>query len=452
MKRHLSIAVLFLTVIIVSVLGKNVKRWKNNEIINNDVVVYYAYLPAFFIYNDLTFHFVDSLPADFKGRIWTFKAPNENNTLKMTMGLAIGWIPFFYMAHLYTMFGDYPSDGYSEPYSVSIFVAAIFFLFLGLFFLRKLLLPFFEEKVIAVAMIIVVFGTNLFRYVVDEPGMPHVYSFAWINIFLYFVYLWIQKPNWSLAIWLGITAGMVTLIRPANGIIVLFPFLLVFLGEGNFIRKGNIKANHLKMFALSALFFFLICLPQLVYWKIITGNWLFYSYQGEGFYFLNPHILDGLFSFRKGWFIYTPVMLFSVIGFIFTDQKLKSWRNASLLFLAVFIYIIFSWWCWWYGGSFGARPMIDVYGVLAIGLAAFINKIFSLKKIFIRLLFVLLVAFFIFLNQYQIKQYRTSLLHWDSMTKEVYFKILFTKKWPDGYDNMVRTPDYQKAMKGENEY
>lgn len=452
MKRYLSLAIIFIIIIIVSVLGKNVERWKHNEIINNDAVMYYAYLPAFCIYHDLTFQFVDSLPDDFKGRIWTFKAPNGNTTLKMTMGLAIGWIPFFYMAHLYTMFGDYPSDGYSEPYSVSIFVAAIFFLFVGLFFLRKLLLPFFEEKIIALVMIIVVFGTNLFRYVVDEPGMPHVYSFAWINMFLYFVYRWIQKPSWSLAIWLGITAGLATLIRPANGIILLFPFILILFSKGNLIRKGNIRALNLKTLSLSALFFFLMCLPQLIYWKTMTGNWLFYSYQDEGFYFLNPHILDGLFSYRKGWFIYTPVMLFSIIGFFFTSQNLKDWRNASLIFLSVFIFIVFSWWCWWYGGSFGARPMIDIYGILAIGLAAFINKIFSLKKVFIKLLFLIVLAFFIYLNQYQIKQYRTSLLHWDSMTKEVYYKILFTQKWPDGYDKMIQTPNYEKAKKGIDEY
>jgi len=36
---------------------------------------------------------------------------------------------------------------------------------------------------------------------------------------------------------------------------------------------------------------------------------------GEGLELLQPHILKVLFSFRKGWFIYTPMMIFTVMGF-----------------------------------------------------------------------------------------------------------------------------------------
>jgi len=59
---------------------------------------------------------------------------------------------------------------------------------------------------------------------------------------------------------------------------------------------------------------------------------------------------------------------------------------------------------------------------------------------------------FIWLNQFQINQYRTSLLHWDSMTKEAYWGIWGKKTWPEGYDKMIKVPDYEKALKGEEEY
>jgi hypothetical protein len=56
------------------------------------------------------------------------------------------------------------------------------------------------------------------------------------------------------------------------------------------------------------------------------------------------------------------------------------------------------------------------------------------------------------LNQYQMGQYRTSLLHWDSMTKEAYWGIFLKKNWPQGYDKMIKVPNYEKALKGEYEY
>jgi len=113
--------------------------------------------------------------------------------------------------------------------------------------------------------------------------------------------------------------------------------------------------------------------------------------------------------------------------------------------------VIYSWWCWWYGGSFGSRPMIDTYGLMAIPLAAFLaaftNKSFW-KQGVVGLLLVLMIA----LNQIQMNQYRTSLLHWDSMTRKAYFSIFLKRNWPEGYDKMIQIPDYEKALKGENEY
>ena len=65
---------------------------------------------------------------------------------------------------------------------------------------------------------------------------------------------------------------------------------------------------------------------------------------------------------------------------------------------------------------------------------------------------VILIAGLLWLNQFQTSQYRTSLLHWDSMTKEAYFGIFGRKTWPEGYDKMIKVPDYEKALKGETEY
>ena len=119
--------------------GKNLDSWGHNKVIQNDVVSYYAYLPAALIFHDLNFDFTHDLPQDFEGTIWLQTASNGKPYLKMTMGLAILWIPFFLAAHLYATLTGIEALGYAWPYSLSIFIAALFYLVIGLLFLRKLL-------------------------------------------------------------------------------------------------------------------------------------------------------------------------------------------------------------------------------------------------------------------------------------------------------------------------
>jgi hypothetical protein len=184
----------------------------------------------------------------------------------------------------------------------------------------------------------------------------------------------------------------------------------------------------------------------LLFWKAQSGSWLHYSYNDEGFFFSNPSIIKGLFSFRKGWLIYAPVMLFSLIGLGFFFRK-NRWLGTgiSLTFL-IFIYLTFSWWCWWYGGGFGARTMIDIYPFMAFGLAAAIAFIYQ-QKAWLKAGFFGLLFFFIGLNMFQTYQYKLSLLHWDSMTFKAYKGIFLKTRFMDGYADMISEPDYEKQKK-----
>ncbi len=120
------------------VYGFSLEKWKKHEIIDNDVVSYYAYLPAGLLFHDLNFGFVKNLPPDFEGKIWTQNSPAGKPVLRMTMGLAFLCIPFFAAAHLTAHLTGASTLGYSWPYSFCIFVAALFYLFIGLFFVRKM--------------------------------------------------------------------------------------------------------------------------------------------------------------------------------------------------------------------------------------------------------------------------------------------------------------------------
>ncbi len=94
-KNKYSTIAISIIVLILVFQGLKLKHYSSNYIIRNDAVSYYAYLPAAFIYNDLSFKFVSDLPDDFPGDIWTHTSSNGKQTLKMTMGVAVLNLPFF---------------------------------------------------------------------------------------------------------------------------------------------------------------------------------------------------------------------------------------------------------------------------------------------------------------------------------------------------------------------
>ena len=439
---------IFLIVIVAGWYGIKVAKWRSNEIINHDAVSYWAYLPATFIYHDLSFEFTSGLPEDFEGRIWTHIAENGNRVQKMTLGNSLLWTPFFLAAHGYAHLSEYEADGYTLPYSIAIFVAGLFYLAIGLIFLKKVLKFYFNDLTISLVLILLVFGTNLLHYAVVEPGMSHVYSFCLFSIYLFVTIKWSTNPSWSNSIKLGLLTGLIILVRPSNIIIVFIPLLWGVTSVKSFKAKLQIIFKN-KFRIISAAFVALLVFGlQIIYWKSITGNLFYYSYGDEGFFFLHPRIIDGLLSYRKGWLIYTPVMLFALFGFWYLKKQIPASFWPILIFLIVNIYLVFSWWCWWYGGSFGARILVESYAFLSLPLAAVIQKI-SKKRRIARSIWIIIFGTLVWINLFQMRQYRISLLHWDSMSKKAYWGIFLKGSFPDKYQEMLVTPDYEKAKVGK---
>jgi len=111
------------------------------------------------------------------------------------------------------------------------------------------------------------------------------------------------------------------------------------------------------------------------------------------------------------------------------------------------IYIIFSWWCWWYGGSYSSRPMIDIYGILAISLAVFLFWL-SKQKFVVRTVLYTILSLMIILGVFQTTQYRYEVIHWDSMSKKAYWDRFGKLGFPDNFNEILEHPDYEKAKQG----
>ena len=449
MTKKFSLFVVFLVSAYVVLFTIQNTPWKQKKIIDQDVTYYYGYLPATFIYQDLSFRFPDK--AGFTGHVWSLGLPDGGRIQKMTMGVALLYLPFFLAAHLYTWITGGVLNGYSPAYHAALVWAGVFYLMMGLLILRKLLNRYFPEGVTSLVIITLALATNLFNYSSWDGAMSHVYSFFLFACALWLFHSWMDKPGYGNSFLLGLTSGLILLIRPSNLVFILFLGLLWLFRSENGTSKGQflLRLKFKWLFLIAGAF--LIWLPQLWYWKINTGHWLIYSYLGEPFYFDRPNIINGLFSFRKGWLIYTPVMVFSLIGVAFMEGRLRRWIFPVAVAFLLNIYIIFSWWCWWYGGSFSARALVEFYVVLAFPLGAFYRWIFR-KQFMLKMITLVLLGFFIWLNLYQSRQYRTSLLHWDSMSKKAYLGIWGRQSWPENYQDMLIPTDAEKAKRGEKEY
>ncbi|MDA3910027.1 MAG: hypothetical protein PF448_01555 [Bacteroidales bacterium] len=431
----------------------NTKSWKQpNGIIYWDVISYYGYLPATFIYKDLSLKFKDNYEGDHHFVIWANKTPNGNYAMKTSMGLSYLYAPWFFIGHAVALNTDYDAGGYSVPYNIALQFGILFYLLIGLIFLRKVLRRYFNAWITALTMISVIVGTNLYFYIVYKAAVSHSYNFILFSIFIWLVIKWHEKRSWKHTILLGLTGGLITLIRPTNIIVLLLLLLWDVTSFSDLKKRFSLFIREYRKILVMAGVFILIWIPQFIYWKTITGSLFYYSYGDEGFFFLQPKFFKSLFSYRSGWLVYSPIMAIALIGFPFMiKQKTKEALTPILLFTFINMWIIFSWWCWWWGGSFGLRPLTDSYAFLALPFASFIFFISKQKRIWIKIvglsLVVLLNAYGIYMT---VKYVRLS-IHNDGMNKELFWYNFTSVKTKKNFWDRVTPPDYDRALRGLDE-
>jgi hypothetical protein len=210
---------------------------------------------------------------------------------------------------------------------------------------------------------------------------------------------------------------------------------------------GSIR-NNIAYLGAALLAFIVIIIPQLFYWHYTSGNWIYFSYPANEFFIWNaPRIWDGLFSYRKGWFLYTPLALLACTGLIFMKSgRISSGIKYSIItFFVVYVYVVFSWNNWFYGWSFGARPMMQTYALLALPLAFLLEKILHFRPLF-KSLTLGFFALLIYFNLFQNWQYRKGIISGDSMNHDWYWNnFMSTKAHPDNPSLLILQKEHDKT-------
>ena len=422
-------------------------RWHDYTSGNGgDAWGYYAYLPALFIHGDLADDLKKTVTYRKDGKQVLEKiqrkepfeaiASDENYVIKYTSGVAILLLPFFLIAHMLALILGDGASGFGTPYSWMVFMGSAVYVLLGMWYLEKVLRRYFKPRNVIVATLIILFGTNLYYFLVRNSIMAHPLLFALYCFLIYFSDERHRSGNTARhAGAIGLLCGLITLIRPTELICVLIPLLW---GVSTFKALGEpvvswLKPRTLVVVAGCAL---LINIPQLIYWKAASGKWLFYSYGEEGFNFLHPRTLDGWFAPNNGWLIYTPIMILAVIGLVFMYKKCRTAFWPVTVFFVIHVYVIYCWWNWFYINGFGSRPMIEAYALLSIPLCVLLEK--ADKKRWTSVVLASAIGLFVFLNQFQTWQHSKGILWTEYATWPHYFAVFGKTSMPEsgliGYD------------------
>jgi hypothetical protein len=452
--RRSTIALLVCYLLIAGVHFGYYPKWQQagaEATISYDVSGYYMYLPAIFIYQDLKqTAFLEDIIKEYhptSDPYQVFTHESGNKVMKYSAGQAVMYTPFFLLGHLWaSVSSNYPADGFSLPYQLMISLGSLVVSFLGLYWLMVLLRLYFRDGVVALTLVLIAFGTNYLNYSAIDGAMTHNNVFTLYALLLLTTDRFYRSPRVTTALLIGLCIGLAALTRPTEIIAALIPILWMLD-----VRKRQAIVNRFKFFGRhwqklvgAMLLTLAIGSIQLVYWKYVSGDWLVYSYQDQGFDWLKAHIHSGLFSYKAGWLVYTPLMIFGVLGFVPLFWRRSRLATALFLHAALFVYVAFAWSVWWYGGSLGQRTMVQAYVVLAFPLAAFMEWAFWARtqvpgdaekepsttpfwKRGGRLALAAVIGLFVYHNLWFTHQaHRGGLFLTEQMTKAYYWRTLYT--------------------------
>ncbi len=398
-----------------------------------DLFGYFLYLPLSIIHQDLgisDYSIIETIRnhhyvSDSVYQI--YRVENGNWIIRYPIGMALLAAPFYGVAHLIAGVFGLPQDGMSSVYQYSLLAAVYTYFLLGLWLLRGILKRYFGDITAGLSLAFLFFGTNIISHFYgDFPGV-HVVLLGLFAITIALTDILYRKQKEILLLPIGLIIGLCCVTRPSSVLILLVVFLWGVTNWASFrTRLLLLFRKRVGYVLLGVLLGTLPILLQMTYWYVYAGEAIYNSYNnvGEGLDWFQPHTWNALFSYRNGWFVYTPLALVAIVALFFIKHPyLQRQRLAFLVFILLNIYVVSSWTCWWYGGGFGHRAFVESYAVLVFPLAALISKALQWKPP-IKWSFLVGLAVLLAFNVFQFKQFLLRIIPVDRMSG-AYYKAVF---------------------------
>lgn len=416
----------------------------HNNILAYDTFGYYIHLPARYIYHDpglKNFQWVEEINQTYKcsPTLYQFaEGKDGQKVIRFYRGMSFMLTPAFWAGDLWARLSGAPRDGFSKPYATAVWIWGLIMNFIGLWLSRKILLRYFDEKTTALTLILMFVVSNLYFFMGYGNEIPHVHLFTLLSLLIWLTIRWHDKPDVKTALAGGLTAGLIAVSRPSEVLVLLIPLLWGVHNTETARAKLMLFLKNWPSVIVMGLGLALPLIPQLLYWKAVSGQWFFQVYNDPGSQLdlNNPRFFYTLFSFRKGWLIYAPVMLFALWGLWKSVKDQKAWGWASGAYFLLNLYIIASFTSL---VSYGWRAFIQSYAALLLPMAVFAHYLTHTARLK-QYLWAGLLTFLGVLNIFQAMQINLATIDGSRMTREYYFATLF-KKYPSDKDRELLLPD-----------
>ena len=347
----------------------------NTRPIGSDGWGYYLPLPALFIYGDPSLSFLNSpdLPHDVSqyraaDGIWQGLSPwGSGYRDKYAVGTAVMEFPFFLAALVYQTQISKSANGFEMPFQLAIAISGAFYLALGCYLTYRAACLRYSSLASALAVAFALLATNLLYYGSFEGSFSHVYGFCLISGLLYLTIRRVDiggNPHlWEFVLF-GLLAGAAVMVRPTNVVVALLFIPFARQADLRRLAAGTALGFAASVFAV---------LPQMLHWHYTTGDWIYYSYVGEGFNFLKPQLANYLISVKKGVFFWHPAYFLMVVALL-CQLAVRPLETAIMItIVALNLYLGASWGDPTFGDSFGCRQIVEMVPLLVLPTAAAIS-------------------------------------------------------------------------------
>jgi hypothetical protein len=362
-----------------------------NPWVRGDGVGYYAWVRAPLIEHSLDFR-ADWLRANESFRLSKLDGAGPSAEIApeqftvtghldnhFSAGPAILWAPFLIVVHggvkaADALGGHVVADGFSRPYLVAMALGTAFYGFAAIWIAFGIARKFVAEGWAFLAALGVWFASSLPVYMYFNPSWSHAQSAFVVALFVWY---WMRtsrerKPlQWLV---LGLIGGLMIDVYYINAVVLFLPFAdslrdyVAAFWAGEKRRIGSALGGDL-LFGVALIVAFL---PTLITKKIIYGGFLKFGYT-EHWYWKSPAFLKVLFSSDHGFLLWTPVLIFSVIGLALFAKRERYIGGLLLSVFFLYVYIVGCYQDWDGISSFGSRFFVSLTSVFIIGLAVFFD-------------------------------------------------------------------------------
>ena len=294
----------------------------------------------------------------------------------MPAGPAILWAPLFLLVTFVAFVGNltganWPIDGYARIYQATAGATGVIAATAGVWLSWRTAASLFSARAAAWGTVVLWLSSSALYYSVISPTYSHAASLLATSAFWY---AWVRSdrsPDVHRYAILGGLTGLSALMRWQDGILlapVALDLLLRMKAREMSLRRAVVAG------AAALIASIIVFSPQMIVWTTLYGQPLALP-QGEGFMrWTDPALLLVLFSDWHGLLTWTPVCAIAIAGSVYLARRDPRLGGAAILFLLLSWYVNAAVADWWAGEAFGARRFVSCFSVMALTLAALIDR------------------------------------------------------------------------------